>query len=257
MMHISKFAEFCGTTVKTLRHYDRIGVLSPDYVSPQNGYRYYHWSTAERYFQIRSLQEAGMTLREISESLSGGRSVSALLNARADTLRAQVERCETLRASYETALSQKRYTVAETGEVVCACDTATHQTVWVKAEAAHRVRLTRLLDSGLNEAQLLSFAFSDVLENVSGKRVRTMGATYSVDCITEHMEEAVDRVLAESADVLLLHFSFSQDVSLDILNGVIENVLASFQEEAIVLFSADTEGETTGIFLEWACLGND
>ncbi|MBR5536793.1 MAG: MerR family transcriptional regulator [Clostridia bacterium] len=257
MMHISKFAELCGTTVKTLRHYDRVGVLSPDYVSHQNGYRYYRRSAADRYFQIRSLQETGMTLREISEHLSGGRSVIDLLNARAAVLRAQIERCETLRASYEAASSQKRYSVAESRETVCACDTATHQTAWIKAAAAHRARLARLLDSGLNEEQLMSLAFSDVLENVSGKRVCSMGTAYSVDCITDRMEAVVDRALAENADVLLLRFSCSPDASPGILIGVIEDFLTSFQEKATVLFSADTEGETAGIFLEWVCLRND
>lgn len=49
MMKINEFAQLCGTTAKTLRYYDDQGILPADYVSAENGYRYYNAETAKRF----------------------------------------------------------------------------------------------------------------------------------------------------------------------------------------------------------------
>ena len=41
MLSIGQFSKTCMVTVKTLRHYDKIGLLSPEYVNEENGYRFY------------------------------------------------------------------------------------------------------------------------------------------------------------------------------------------------------------------------
>lgn len=38
---IGTFAKLGQVTVKTLRYYDRLGLLVPDTVDPMTGYRYY------------------------------------------------------------------------------------------------------------------------------------------------------------------------------------------------------------------------
>ncbi|MBR4960253.1 MAG: MerR family transcriptional regulator [Clostridia bacterium] len=68
MRKINEFAELCKTSAKTLRFYDQAGVLSPEYVDPENGYRYYTDEQAERYNQILELKQAGFTLEEIKKS---------------------------------------------------------------------------------------------------------------------------------------------------------------------------------------------
>ena len=69
MRKINEFAELCKTSAKTLRFYDQAGVLSPEYVNPENGYRYYTDAQVERYNQIIELKQAGFTLEEIKNSL--------------------------------------------------------------------------------------------------------------------------------------------------------------------------------------------
>jgi len=157
MMHISAFAKLCGTTVKTLRHYDRIGILLPDYVSPRNGYRYYRRSTADRYFQIRAMQEAGLTLREIGESLSDRQGVIDLLAERAKALQMQAAHCKALQEACEDALlQQKRYTVTVQEELVQISCAETGETIQVNAEEAYRAVVLRLVENGLSEERLLS-----------------------------------------------------------------------------------------------------
>lgn len=69
MRKINEFAELCKTSAKTLRFYDQAGVLSPEYVDPENGYRYYTDDQVEQYNQVVELKQAGFTLEEIKNSL--------------------------------------------------------------------------------------------------------------------------------------------------------------------------------------------
>ena len=65
-LSISEFAELSRTTRDTLRHYDRIGLLSP-MSRGENNYRYYCSSQLAVINVIRTLQVTGMTLEEIKK----------------------------------------------------------------------------------------------------------------------------------------------------------------------------------------------
>ena len=41
MLTIGQMSKVCGVSVKTLRHYDKIGLLKPQRIDEINGYRYY------------------------------------------------------------------------------------------------------------------------------------------------------------------------------------------------------------------------
>jgi len=62
MKKIKDFARLCQTTEKTLRFYDRIGVLKAGYTDPKNGYRYYGADQAEQYLRIHDLKTVGFSL---------------------------------------------------------------------------------------------------------------------------------------------------------------------------------------------------
>ncbi|MCL2071386.1 MAG: MerR family transcriptional regulator [Oscillospiraceae bacterium] len=63
---ISDFAKFSRTTTDTLRHYDKIGLLSP-VLRGENNYRYYSIGQLAVVNVIRTLQSLGMTLDEIKK----------------------------------------------------------------------------------------------------------------------------------------------------------------------------------------------
>ena len=65
---IQDIARLSGTTSRTLRHYDDIGLLPPSSIGA-NGYRYYGAGAAERAQFIRGAQALGLTLREIGDVL--------------------------------------------------------------------------------------------------------------------------------------------------------------------------------------------
>lgn len=86
LYRIGEFARVGAVSVKALRHYARIGVLSPAWTDPRTGYRYYHASQLAAVEEIRAFSRLGLPLIRIRELLGGAPPVSlqaALLAARA------------------------------------------------------------------------------------------------------------------------------------------------------------------------------
>lgn len=68
LLTIGAFARRTGLTVKALRHYDELGLLTPTAV--QNGYRLYAPAQARRAEAIRRLRELELSLPEIAAVLT-------------------------------------------------------------------------------------------------------------------------------------------------------------------------------------------
>lgn len=66
---VSQVARMANVTVRTLHHYDEIGLLVPSERAP-NGYRYYHHAELERLHQILLLRELEFSLEAIGEVLA-------------------------------------------------------------------------------------------------------------------------------------------------------------------------------------------
>lgn len=67
-LKVKEVAELVGVSVRTLHHYDQIGLLKPEFVSPA-GYRLYTDHNLERLQQILFFKEIGFELHEIKEIL--------------------------------------------------------------------------------------------------------------------------------------------------------------------------------------------
>lgn len=70
MYQIGAFSKICQVSVKTLRYYDRIGLLKPTEVDRFTGYRYYSRGQLERMLLIQKLKRYGFSLEEIQPLLS-------------------------------------------------------------------------------------------------------------------------------------------------------------------------------------------
>ena len=68
-MQIGEFAKICNTKITILRHYDKEGLLEPDYVDSFTGYRYYSKEQIPIFFRITALKKAGFSLSEIKQIL--------------------------------------------------------------------------------------------------------------------------------------------------------------------------------------------
>lgn len=67
MLQAQQFAELAGVTVRTLHHYDRLGLLRPR--RTEAGYRLYRESDLERLEQIVALKFVGLPLKRIKTLL--------------------------------------------------------------------------------------------------------------------------------------------------------------------------------------------
>lgn len=79
LMKIGEFAKFCGTTVDTLLHYDKTGLLKPASVR-DNGYRYYVPNQFNRFVSVNMMVRAHVPLARIKEILHE-RSFEGLIGA--------------------------------------------------------------------------------------------------------------------------------------------------------------------------------
>lgn len=89
---VKQLAAISGVTVRTLHHYDEIGLLKPAYVG-ENGYRYYERSQLLRLQQILFQREFGVPLNEIADLLDmeGEDQVGVLMRHR-ERLEAEAKR---------------------------------------------------------------------------------------------------------------------------------------------------------------------
>lgn len=68
---IGEASRICGISTKTLRFYDKIGALKPDYVSDETGYRYYSDETLLKIPVIKYYKQMGFKLEEMISILNG------------------------------------------------------------------------------------------------------------------------------------------------------------------------------------------
>lgn len=64
---IGEFSKITGTSIHSLRYYDEIGVLKPEYVDPLSNYRYYSFAQLSRLFAINICIDAGIKLNEFGD----------------------------------------------------------------------------------------------------------------------------------------------------------------------------------------------
>lgn len=71
MFSIGEFARLGGVSVRTLRHYDEIGLLLPATVDPDTGYRGYLAPQLTQLNRIMALKELGLSLTQTRRLLDG------------------------------------------------------------------------------------------------------------------------------------------------------------------------------------------
>lgn len=100
---IQDIARFAGTTSRTLRHYDAIGLLKPSRIG-ENGYRQYDQHALIRLQRILLLRNLGLGLTSIAEVLANGQQEVPALEGHLHWLRQERERLERQIASVERTI---------------------------------------------------------------------------------------------------------------------------------------------------------
>ena len=71
MYKIGEFSSMSKTTIKTLRYYEKEGLLKPVYIDQNTGYRYYETSQLVEISKIISLRQIGLSIKDIKNIIDG------------------------------------------------------------------------------------------------------------------------------------------------------------------------------------------
>lgn len=255
MLSIGDFAGLCGTTVKTLRLYDSMGLLEADYVS-ESGYRYYRKTSASRLYRIQALKQAGFKLREIKEYLiCSDDEVCALLDEKLLLLRSQQRECEKIKKEYEKRMKQKKYSVSYSQGKISVISFGENKSFAITCDEQRSGMCVTMLESGLEAEQLIGFDFDDLEAIANGKRLLSAGSCYSRGSGCELMNNAVIGASESLADSLIVFIEASCDADIEELSDIMDSFLASFGEDAQIMFFANLEGCEEGVSVKWIALG--
>lgn len=112
----AEFAKMCGTSKRTLIHYEEIGLFSPQR-RESNGYRYYSEQQYEVFQVIDTLKSLGMPLRDIKAYLErrSPEELDTLLRAQAKKVETELEKLRKIRRIIAT----KQALLTESRQVSC------------------------------------------------------------------------------------------------------------------------------------------
>lgn len=71
LLSIGQLSKLTGVHIKSLRYYDRIGILRPAFVDPENGYRYYTFPQIHLVEAIQLCVDLDIPLKRFTEFLAG------------------------------------------------------------------------------------------------------------------------------------------------------------------------------------------
>ncbi|WP_277186817.1 MerR family transcriptional regulator [Caballeronia sp. BR00000012568055] len=102
LLKVGELAKRSGLTVRTLHHYDAIGLLTPS-ARADNGYRLYDRDDVARLHRIQALRGFGLSLAEIGAYLSRpDTSLTELITRQITLLDTQIDEATRLRARLDT-----------------------------------------------------------------------------------------------------------------------------------------------------------
>lgn len=117
LFQVVEIAQKIGLTIRTLHHYEEIGLLVPT-ARTDAGYRLYNVQCLERLTQIQMLRQVGVKLKDIGEILDGqSGDMAQMLQERICSLSEQIKQAEKLRYRLEQLQLQMR-----TGNVLTQAD---------------------------------------------------------------------------------------------------------------------------------------
>ncbi len=109
MFKIGDFARLARVSIKTLHHYDDIGLFVPHHVDPFTGYRYYAFDQLPRLNRILALRDLGFTLEQVRQMVDDSLNADELrgmLRLRRAQLQQQVDDARERLAQVEIRLRQ-------------------------------------------------------------------------------------------------------------------------------------------------------
>lgn len=105
---VGELADATGMTVRTLHHYEQVGLLSAA-GRTDGDHRLYDEAGVERLYRIRALRGLGMSLEETKTALADGSVLAEVLRAHLAHIESEVERMTHLRDRLRSFLSSETH----------------------------------------------------------------------------------------------------------------------------------------------------
>ena len=109
MFKIGEFSKISQVSIRSLRHYDEIGLLRPAQIDPFTGYRFYSADQLSRLNRIIALKELGLSLEEVGQVLNdnlSAREIRGMLRLKEAELRQRVREEQLRLIRVESRLKQ-------------------------------------------------------------------------------------------------------------------------------------------------------
>lgn len=104
MLSIGKTAQLVGVTVKTIKHYEDIGLIQPAFVNPDSGYRFYSQHEQQQLVRIRTLRSFGVSLADILRE--GDDQMDSLLRERRQQIELEIQELQGTMEAIERKLTK-------------------------------------------------------------------------------------------------------------------------------------------------------
>ncbi|HEY0634609.1 MAG TPA: MerR family transcriptional regulator [Gammaproteobacteria bacterium] len=146
MFKVGELAQRCGLTVRTLHHYDSVGLLAPSARS-DSGYRLYNRDDVARLHQIQVLKCFGLSLADIGAVLADpGQNLASIVERQIESLAQQIEEGKKLHSRLSDLHQQLKR--GEEPELSDWLTTLEMMTMYDKYFSAEEVKKLPLLNAG-------------------------------------------------------------------------------------------------------------
>lgn len=188
MLKIGEFSKFSNITIKMLRHYDEIGLLTPDYVDTFTGYRHYAASQLGRAQKILAYKALGFPLATIKVLLESENDQEVL---------AQHFRLREMElAAEQQELKRKAALFAQMSERIHKNQPAAYAVALKTIPQRHVISLRRQVPTYADEGQL----WGELFQFIEANKVQTQhdGYTMALYHDPDFQEENVDIELQQT-----------------------------------------------------------
>lgn len=105
---IGQFSRVTRITVKALRHYQELGILTPTYIDDQSGYRYYSQELVEKALTIQALKALDFSLQDVASILQNHKEdedMAEFLHLKANEIRQKLSHYKNIKSNLDLILS--------------------------------------------------------------------------------------------------------------------------------------------------------
>lgn len=180
MFRIGDFSRLGQVSIKTLHHYDEMGLLRPARVDQDTGYRYYAADQLAALHRILTLKGLGFSLQEVADVLG-----NAPANMRIeDTLRRKIEESKQM-------ISREQVRIAQIGAWL----NHTEEDIMPKYDVLLKVLEPQLVASireRMDDSARLGLLFRQVAEHIAAQGEKQAGPGVTLYHDSEFVEEGLD-----------------------------------------------------------------